>query len=157
MKKIKNNSIYLWSIFLICIEQLSKIIIIKNLDKFPMQIIKSFIEFNYCENRGVAFSIGSGNVVLFIVLNIILICGLIFYYEKNKKDFNTFAKIAFALTISGGASNLLDRIFRGYVVDFIDINNFISFPVFNIADIFIVSGIIGLMFFYIQEIFKIKN
>ena len=50
------------------------------------------------------------------------------------------------MVIAGGVSNLLDRVFRGYVVDFININDFINFAIFNVADIFIVVGVIGLAF-----------
>lgn len=151
MNKLRKVSIYLWSIILVCIDQIAKVLVINNLDKFPMQVIKNFISFNYCENRGAAFSIGNGNVSLFIILNIILICGLIFYYEKHKKEFNKFSTFSIALVIASGFSNLLDRIFRGFVVDFIDVSELFSFPVFNIADIFIVVGVIGLMFSIIKS------
>lgn len=144
--KLEKISMYLCSIILVCIDQISKIVVINNLNKFPIQVIKNFISFNYCENRGVAFSMGDGNVSLFIILNIILIGGLIYYYEKNKQEFNKFSTLSITLVIAGGFSNLLDRIFRGFVVDFIDISELFDFPVFNIADIFIVVGIIGLMF-----------
>jgi len=48
--------------------------------------------------------------------------------------------ISLILIVSGGISNLLDRIFRGFVVDFIDINPIFAFPIFNIADIVLVIG-----------------
>ena len=54
-------------------------------------------------------------------------------------------KIFLVMLISGGVSNLIDRIFRGYVVDYIDINQIFSYPVFNIADISVVIGVILLM------------
>ena len=65
--------------------------------------------------------------------------------EKNKAQFKgILSKIFFTMVIAGGVSNLLDRIFRGYVVDFIDVSDLFSFAIFNVADIFIVVGIIGL-------------
>lgn len=155
MNRLGKISIYLCTIMLVCVDQIAKILVVNNLNKFPMQVIKNFINFNYCENRGVAFSIGNGNVFLFIILNIILICGLIIYYEKNKKEFNKFSKYSIALVIGGGCSNLLDRIFRGYVVDFIDISELFNFPVFNIADIFIVLGVISLLIITIRNMWKI--
>lgn len=150
--KLKKIKIYLTSIILVCIDQIVKILVINNLNKFPIQIIKNFISFNYCENRGVAFSLGNGNVFFFIILNIILINSLIFYYEKNKKEFNKFSRLSLTLVIAGGVSNLLDRVFRGFVVDFIDISELFIFPIFNIADIFIVIGVIGLMMSIIKSI-----
>ena len=121
----------------------------------PIDFFYGMLRLNYCENEGAAFSIGNGNVFLFIILNIILICGLIIYYEKNKKEFNKFSKYSIALVIGGGCSNLLDRIFRGYVVDFIDISELFNFPVFNIADIFIVLGVISLLIITIRNMWKI--
>lgn len=50
-------------------------------------------------------------------------------------------KILLIMVISGGVSNLIDRLVRGNVVDYIDINAIISYPVFNIADVFIVLGV----------------
>lgn len=50
-------------------------------------------------------------------------------------------KISLIMVISGGVSNLIDRLVRGNVVDYIDINAIISYPVFNIADVFIVLGV----------------
>ena len=157
MNKLTKVSIYFLSILLVCIDQIIKFLVVRNLDKFPIQIIKNFINLNYCENRGAAFSIGNGQVSLFIVLNIFLIGGLIIFYEKNKKEFNKFSKTSLIFIISGGFSNLLDRIFRGFVVDYIDVSEFIHFPVFNLADIFIVIGVIGLILLYIKELLKNGN
>jgi len=159
--KFKRIYIYLIAIILVGFDQIVKVLIVNNIDKFPIEIIKNLLQFNYCENRGVAFSIGNGNVILFVILNIILITSLIIYYEKNKKEFNKFSTSCILCIIAGGFSNLLDRIFRGYVIDFIDISYLFNFPVFNIADIFIVIGTFGLMFFYtytlIKESKKIRN
>lgn len=157
INKLGKVKVYLCSVILVCIEQIVKKIVINNLNKFPIKVIENFITFNYCENRGVAFSLGSGNVFFFIILNVLLIGGLIFFYEKNKKEFNKFANFSIIFIIAGGVSNLLDRIFRGFVVDFIDISELFSFPVFNIADIFIVVGVIGLMFSSIKIINRKEN
>lgn len=151
MNRLTKVNVYAWSVLLVAIDQIVKFLVVSNLNKFPIQIIKNFISFNYCENRGAAFSVGNGQVSLFIILNIVLICGLIIFYERNKNEFNNFSKVSLIFIISGGFSNLLDRIFRGFVVDFIDVNEFIYFPIFNVADIFIVTGVIGLILFSINR------
>ena len=70
--KFKRIYIYLIAIILVGFDQIVKVLIVNNIDKFPIEIIKNLLQFNYCENRGVAFSIGNGNVILFVILNIIL-------------------------------------------------------------------------------------
>lgn len=151
MKSIKKFSIYFISILLIVIDQITKILVINNIKNEPVNIIKHCLNFTYCENRGVAFSIGEGNVPIFIIVNIILIAGLIIYYEKNKNQFNNIAQISVSAIIAGGTSNLIDRIFRGFVVDFIDVNELIDFPIFNVADMCIVVGIIVLGVYFIWK------
>ncbi|MBR3721029.1 MAG: signal peptidase II [Clostridia bacterium] len=154
MEKLKRISVYLWAVVLIVIDQLIKLLVINNIKDDSITIIKGFLKFWYCENEGVAFSIGDGHVPVFIVVNLIIIVGLIIYYEKNKGMYNLLSKMFFTMVIAGGTSNLLDRIVRGYVVDFIDVNEFIDFAVFNVADIFIVCGIIGMITCLIINEFK---
>ncbi len=157
MKIFKKINIYIWSIILIIIDQITKIYVINNFKNAPITIIKGVLRITYCENNGVAFSMGSGKIIMFIILNIILILGLIYFYEKNKCNFNKINKIFIVMIISGGISNLLDRIIRGYVVDFIDVNQLFSFAIFNIADIFIVIGVIGFGILSLYETGKEKS
>ena len=145
MEKVKRISVYLWSAVLVVLDQVIKLGIISNIKGNSITIIKGILKFTYCENKGVAFSLGNGHVTVFIIVNLLIIGGLIFYYEKNKAQFKgILCKIFFTMVIAGGVSNLLDRIFRGYVVDFIDVSDLFGFAIFNVADIFIVVGIIGL-------------
>ena len=53
------------------------------------------------------------------------------------------------MILGGGISNLIDRLFRGYVIDYIDINNIFKYPIFNLADIFIVIGVITIVAYII--------
>lgn len=96
--------------------------------------------------------------VIVIILNSIIIGCLIYYIIKNYNKLNKYILIASSMILGGGISNLLDRVFRGYVVDYIDINYLIKYPIFNLADIFIVIGvllIIGNLLF--KEIRKQEN
>ncbi|MBR2241208.1 MAG: signal peptidase II [Clostridia bacterium] len=156
---MKRISVYLGAIILIFVDQLTKLAVIDNLKDKSITIIKDILNFTYCENRGVAFSIGNGHVPTFIVVNLIIICVLTVYYEKNKEEFQSLLnKIFFTMVIAGGASNLVDRVLRGFVVDFIDINGLFDFAIFNIADVFIVVGIIGLVIsIFIGELKKINE
>lgn len=84
----------------------------------------------------------------FIITSLIVI-GIIIRFmivQKNEMDHKTIC--ALSLIIAGGLGNLIDRIIRGYVVDFIDITPIISFPKFNIADIYIFIGCVLLAIFF---------
>lgn len=73
------------------------------------------------------------------------------YLIKNYKRISNTEKILLIMISSGGISNLIDRIYRGYVVDYIDINQAFSYPIFNIADISIVLGTIGFIMYILIE------
>lgn len=128
---------YIIGIVIVIIDQLSKMLIINK--KIP--VIPNFLEFNYTQNTGGAFCIGRINFILIISLMIII--GIIMYLIKENKKITNY--IPFVLLLSGSIGNLIDRIFKGYVIDFIDIN-ILDFPNFNIADISIVFGVIVLLY-----------
>lgn len=145
MKLLNRFIVYIWAAVLVAVDQIIKLEIINKLKYDSITIIKGILKFTYCENKGVAFSLGNGHVPVFIIVNLLIIGGLSFYYEKHKNEFKGILnKIFFTMAIAGGISNLLDRIFRGYVIDFIDTSDLFNFAIFNVADIFIVVGIIGL-------------
>ena len=133
---------YIIGIVIVIIDQLSKILIINK--KIP--VIPNFLEFNYTQNTGGAFGIGRINFILIISIIIIIVI-IVFLIKENTKITNY---IPFVLLLSGSIGNLIDRIFRGYVIDFIDVNIF-NFPNFNIADICIVLGIILLIINIIKD------
>lgn len=142
---IKNKKILL-IIFIIlisiCIDQIVKQIVIKNVFNSSIQIIKGVLNFTYVENTGGAYGIGSNNILIFIIINIIILGILMKFAISKREEIDTISLIAISLIIAGGMGNLIDRVARGYVVDFIDINPVLKYPVFNIADIFVVTGCI---------------
>lgn len=129
--------LYFWlSISLIIIDQLIKYL-----------IKEKIIPISYIKNTGGAFSIGFGQVSIFIVISIIIIIAVILIKKFLYKDSN----IGFSLILAGGIGNLIDRTFRGYVIDYIDITKVINFPVFNFADILIVLGVAILIIKILKE------
>ena len=104
-------------------------------------IIKDLFSINYCENYGAAWSLFDNQVLGLILVSLVIFVFLIKY--KQSYLLNTRNKIAFGLVFGGLLGNLIDRIVFGYVKDFISIIivNY-HFPVFNIADIAIVIGMI---------------
>ena len=98
-------------------------------------------------NTGAAFGIFSDNTILLIVVSIIMIV-VLFIFNYFEKERSVFYCIAFGFIVGGACGNLIDRIFLGYVRDFIYLDFWPSFPVFNFADSFLTIGAI-LMAVYI--------
>lgn len=157
---IKNKKILL-IIFIIlisiCIDQIVKQIVIKNVFNSSIQIIKGVLNFTYVENTGGAYGIGSNNILIFIIINIIILGILMKFAISKREEIDTISLIAISLIIAGGIGNLIDRVARGYVIDFIDINPVFKYPVFNIADIFVVTGCIVIAIDLIYRTIKSKN
>lgn len=127
-------------IIAIVLDQIIKIAIINNIYKSSITVCSGFLNLTYVENTGGAFGIGSSSTIMFIIVNIIIISMIIRFILLKKEDINMNILISLGLVIAGGIGNLIDRIFRGYVIDYIDISTFIEYPVFNLADIFVVVG-----------------
>lgn len=143
--------IIILSIIFIIIDQVSKIIAANSLsNNESIEVIKSFFYLTYTNNKGAAFSILTGRRILLILVALIVIGVLIYYVRKNKIE-GKVNKIALSLVIGGSIGNLIDRILRGAVIDFIDVKIFgYNFPIFNLADTFIVIGV----FLLIIEMFR---
>lgn len=134
-------------IILVLIDQILKFIILENKHFFPIQIINNLLKLTYVENFGIAFGLATGGRIFFIIINLILIGIIISYLFAKKSSLNKYKKISLTLISAGGIANLIDRIYRGYVIDYIDFSQIFDFPVFNFADIIIVVGTIFLAFF----------
>ena len=107
------------------------------------------------ENTGGAFGIGNNNTIMFIMVNIIVITLITKFIISRREELPTYTLIGLGIILSGGIGNLIDRVFRGFVVDYIDISPLIKYPVFNIADIFVVVGCIIIVIGEINE--RIQN
>lgn len=143
--------IYL-SILLFIVDQISKIITVKLIEiNKGIEIIKNFFYLTYTHNTGAAFSILTGQRILLILIATIILIILFNYIRKNKVK-EKIDILAFSLIIGGSFGNLIDRIVRGYVVDFLDFKIFgYNFPIFNLADTFIVIGVFLLLITTIRK------
>lgn len=114
-----------------------------------VQIIPEFFYFTYVQNRGGAWSLGDDNPVLMNVIKVLtvfFVLAVIFvlYYPDKRK--NLYLIFSLSLLASGATGNFIDRVWLGYVRDFISFYIFsYKFPVFNIADIALVTGVIMLV------------
>lgn len=140
MKQIKKFIPIICIILFIVFDQVSKVFLAKD-----MMLIEGLLKLSNVQNTGGAFGIFNTSVLTVILMNIILL-GMIIRFLILKKDYMSKG-VYFSLLfiVAGGVSNLIDRIFRGYVVDFIDFNQIINFPVFNFADIVLVIGWVWLV------------
>lgn len=129
----------------IVLDRITKIYAVKHFISNPHS--GSLINLTYLENRGAAFGILQDKRILFVILTIAIVLYLLYYFITNLKSNSLALNIAFSLIISGALGNFYDRLFQGYVVDFIEFA-FIDFPVFNIADILVTVGC-GLLIIYI--------
>ena len=137
----KNKSIVNFTIFIsiIIIDQLFKFLLI---DK-DITVIPNLLKFTYLENNGAAFGIFDTNIVL--ALNIIVVLALLVYWIKSEK--NNIKNISIIVIIAGSIGNLIDRVIRGYVIDFI-----------KIAEEIIRIIIFLFLYFYFKQInHKIRN
>ena len=131
------------SIFIVLIDQYTKYLIFYNHKIF---LNKDFLIFklDFVKNYGAAFNIFSGSRV-FLSLISIFFSILIIYLMFRRNTLNTFDLYSYSFILGGTIGNGIDRVYRGFVVDFINLN-IINFPVFNIADISINIGFIILLY-----------
>ena len=131
------------SIFIVLIDQFTKYLMFYNKKLF---INKDFLLFklDFVKNYGAAFNILSGSRVFLSLISIIFSILLIYLIFK-KNTLNPLDLYSYSFILGGTIGNGIDRIYRGFVVDFINLN-IINFPVFNIADISINIGFIILLY-----------
>ena len=140
----------------VLLDQLTKLLIIKNIPYHSFIQLNDYFSIVNVGNTGIAFSMFQNNNIFFIVLVSLVLIYIIFFIIKNNKEFTKLQINCFLLILSGGIGNLIDRIFRGAVVDFIDIGykEIYRWPAFNVADSCVCVGII---LFIISILFSNKN
>ena len=103
--------------------------------------LKGFISIHSVDlNKGAAWSILSGHTWVLIVVTLIFLVFLFLFDSKYKSE-SILYNIAFSFIVGGGVGNLIDRIFLGGVRDFLVFDFWPSFPVFNVADVFLCVGV----------------
>ena len=151
-------------IFLICvmIDQISKFLAKKYLQGTSgIEIIKNVFSLDYLEggNKGAAWGIFSGKISFLLILNFLILFFLILlflYLERRKSDLQNslqiikkvkVAQLFIIIMCAGAVGNIIDRIRLGYVIDFLAFR-FIQFPIFNIADCFVVVSAVMLLIIF---------
>lgn len=137
---------------LVIIDQVIKYMVNINMtvgQSYPL--IEDFLYITYIKNTGIAFGLFKDNNLFMIILIIVIILILLYFYNKEKNKVFSL-NIAMTLLISGAVGNLVDRIYYGFIVDYID---FTFWPGFNLADSLIVIGSIILAVYLIFQVEEI--
>jgi len=125
---------------LISIDQLVKIIIDQNISLSEnITFIPKVLSITHVHNSGAAWNLLDGHMCLLTFITIFA-AGVIFYYFWRSMQQSRWLNVALLLMFSGAVSNFIDRIWHGYVIDMFKIE-FIDFPVFNMADSYLVVGV----------------
>lgn len=159
---MKKNKVILYIIYLlttiglIVLDQYSKILAINHLkNKDSIVIFKDIFELSYVENKGAAYGMLSGKVILFLIITFILVpviiysihkisCIIDFFEDKINKTAFKILQIDLVVIVAGAIGNFIDRVTKGYVVDYFYFK-LIDFPVFNVADCYITVAVIVLL------------
>ena len=133
------------------IDQIVKYIVVASNCDFT--IIPKYFNLIYVQNTGGVYGIFEDSNIAFCIVSAIVLM-ILFMYSKNITKDNKLKKVLWQLILAGGVSNLIDRIFRGFVVDFVQM---IGFGVFNLADAFIVISAVIIIFIELKEIASGNN
>ncbi len=139
----------------LCLDQITKWLVINNIQPYKEIIkINSFLNLVHIRNTGMAFGLFSGKgdlfQIFFIVSSLIAVIALSYYHFTSKIFF--LKTVACSLIIGGALGNLIDRLFYGNVIDFIDFHiGKYHWPAFNIADSVISIGVFLLFLCFYRE------
>lgn len=126
------------------LDQVSKHLVLTYLKgENDISLISGVLQLRYIENRGMAFGLFEGKIPVFVILCLLFFCLFVYVYARIPRTrYYLPLAVTSVIMVSGALGNFIDRVFRGYVVDFIYFS-LIDFPVFNMADIYVVcSGIL---------------
>jgi len=135
-----------YTAFVILLDQMAKVLVVKIFALGEsIRILDDVVRFTYIENPGMAFGIRVGSRGFFTVFSALASLAILVYLVRMRHD-SFYSRLALALILGGAIGNLLDRMMRGQVVDFIDVGfGTTRWPVFNVADMAVTIGMILLI------------
>lgn len=139
------------SALLVIVDQLIKIIIdLWLVPQGEVVVIDGIFSLAYVENTGAAWGALEGRRWFLVIIAALAISAIVYMLSKGKIK-GVCYKTATVMLLAGGLGNLIDRVFRGYVIDYIR-TLFVDFPVYNFADILITVGAAFLIIKLVQEL-----
>lgn len=131
---------YIIAVIVLIIDQLWKSAIVKWMEVGQtIPLWEGVFHITSLRNKGAAFGILQGQRWFFIIVTLIVVLGIIYYLQTEGRN-NRRISFALSLLLGGAIGNFFDRLIRGEVVDSLDFR-LIDYPIFNLADVFIVSGV----------------
>lgn len=135
---------------IVLIDQLTKYLTVQNIALYEnIEFVPGLMSFTYLQNSGAAWSILEGQMWFFYLVTVIVVGAILYFLNTEGKTDKIFGTIL-AIILGGTIGNFIDRILYQYVIDMIQLE-FISFPVFNIADSFLTVGVIALLVYSIYQ------
>lgn len=129
-------------LILVGADQLSKYLIDSYmLEGETIALISNFFHITYVKNRGIAFGMFQGKLDIISIATIIAIVAIAYYLYRERNKLSVVEKMGFIYILAGAIGNMIDRAFRGYVVDMVDFRGIWSY-VFNLADVWINMGVV---------------
>lgn len=134
------------------LDQVTKWLVVTKMNLYDrIHIIENLLYFTSHRNKGAAFGILQGQMWLFYIVTLFVVIFVVYYIQKHAKE-SPLLGISLGLVLGGAIGNFIDRLFRGEVVDFIDVYIFnYDFAIFNIADSALVIGVGAYMIKIILE------
>ncbi|MEA0561604.1 signal peptidase II [Lysinibacillus irui] len=146
--------------FIVLLDQWTKWLIVKNMEYGErIAVLDPWFGILSHRNKGAAWGMLEGQMWLFSIVTVAVICAILYFYHKEAKGKPVF-QVGLMLLLGGAVGNFIDRLFRGEVVDFVDvlipIINY-DFPIFNVADAALTIAVVVLMIGLIMEDKKEKR
>lgn len=149
---------YLITIAIILLDQWTKWLVVKNMQLHEsITVIESFLFITSHRNKGAAWGILQDQMIFFYIITVIVVIAIIYYLHKYAYN-QILLATALSFILGGAIGNFIDRLFRKEVVDFIDVMIFTyDYPIFNVADSFLVIGVILVIISTFLEEKKIRK
>jgi signal peptidase II len=149
---------YTLAAFVILLDQWSKEMVVRHMDiGESLTFIKDILYITSHRNRGAAWGILQGQMWFFYIVTVIVVIGIVYYLIRHTKT-EPFIGWPLSLILGGALGNFIDRVFRGEVVDFINVYIFTyNYPIFNIADAALVVGAFTIIIMTLFESKKVKE
>ncbi|MGC3105528.1 signal peptidase II [Enterococcus faecium] len=142
---------WIFSALLVGVDQLVKWWITDNLALGETKnLIPGILSLNHIRNTGAAWSMLEGKMWFFTIVTLIAVVVILTLMIKNREKGNLWFMIGLSLILAGAIGNFIDRIRLGYVVDMFQ-TDFMSFPIFNVADVTLVCGVICMLIYIILD------
>lgn len=143
---------YIWLtiVLVVVLDRISKLLVVNNLDiGESLEIIPGFFYLTYIRNPGAAFGMLAGKQWFFVLIAVIVMAAIIYFQRSISKELKAI-RVCLGLIGGGALGNLIDRVFSGEVVDFLDFR--VWSYIFNIADsAIVVGGFLLVLLIYKQE------